>query len=156
MSEFITISGELHWCRTDKPETDPWGNTKYKATVYPDAESLNKFLDLQARGCRNALKKSDENGKYYVNFSSPDTIKTKKGEVRLDAPLVYQADGVTPLKGLIGNGSKGTVKLEFRTFPLKTGGKGASARLHSIKVDELVPFGDASPPSGDAPAPAGF
>jgi hypothetical protein len=139
---FIEIEGELHWCRTDKPETDPWNNTKWKATIYPTQEAMPKVMDLQAQGCRNTLKKDDKG--YYVTFSRPVEIKNKSGAVvqRLEKPKVVKADGVTPIEGLIGNGSKGVVRLELRSYKTPQGGTGHSARLDAIKVTELIPYGD--------------
>lgn len=140
MSDFVTISGELSWVRCDKAETDPWNNTKWKATIHPDAESLPKVMDMQAKGCRNTLKKDDKG--YYVTFSRPTVMKTKKGDIPLDRPLVFSTDGQTEITDMIGNGSKGSVKVEMRSFKTPQGGTGHSARLHSVKVDELLPFGD--------------
>ena len=141
---YIDIEGELHWARVDKPETDPWNNTKWKVTVYPTQEAMPKILDLQAQGCRNTLKK-DEKG-YSITFSRPVEFKNKAGVVvsRLDKPKVFKTDGVTPLEGLIGNGSKGVVRIELRSFKTPQGGQGHSARLEAIKVDELSPYGDSN------------
>lgn len=138
MTEYVTIEGELTWCRLDKPETDPWQNTKWKATVYPTPADLTKVMDLQSKGVRNTLKKDDKG--YYVTYSRPSILKTKKGEVALDKPKVYGADGKTELVGDIGNGSKGIVKLEVRSFVTPQGGKGHAARLHSVLVTEHIPY----------------
>jgi len=138
MTEFVTIEGELAWVRCDKPETDPWDNTKWRATVYPTPADLPKVMDLQSKGVRNTLKKDDKG--YYVNYSRPANIKTKKGNIALDKPKVYSADGKTELTEPVGNGSKGAIKLEVSTFKTPQGGNGTRARLHSVLVKELVKY----------------
>lgn len=134
-TEYVFIQGKLSWVKVTVP--DEWG--KWKVCVHPNEESLNKIRDLQAEGIKNVLKK-DEDG-YYTNFSRP-TQKMMKGKVvGLAPPEVLQADGKTPLTGvLIGNGSDGVVKLEVYSHGTPGGGKAKAARLLSIKVDNLIPF----------------
>lgn len=138
MTDYITIEGELAWVRCDTPETDPWDNTKWRATVYPTPADLPKVMDLQSKGVRNTLKKDDKG--YYVSYSRPAFIKTKKGKIDLDKPKVYQADGKTELGAPVGNGSKGIIKLEVRSFKTPQGGTGHAARLHSVLIKELVEY----------------
>lgn len=134
MSDVVYVTGDLYWARTQAPETDPWGNTGWKIAVYPDKESLTVVMDMQASGIKNILKKDDRG--YYINFKRPSV--DKKGKTYAP-PEVVDAEG-KPVTDLIGNGSKGVVKLSLRTFALKTGGKGAAAILDKIKVTELVPY----------------
>lgn len=138
MSNYVYVTGELKWARTKEAETDPWGNTAWKVTVFLDkgSESIETVMDMQSQGIKNTLKKDHDTGQYFINFKR--TAVDKKGKINTP-PKVVDKDG-NPLNDLIGNGSKGTVKLELRTFKLKTGGNGAAATLDTIKVDELVPY----------------
>ena len=139
MTEYVTIEGELSWVRCDKPETDPWDNTKWKATIHPTAADLSKVMDLQSKGVRNTLKKDDKG--YYVTYSRPSVLKTKKGNVHLEKPKVFGPDGKTEIDAsTVGNGSKGIVKIEARAFKTPQGGAGHAARLHSILIKELVEY----------------
>lgn len=134
-TEYVYIQGKLSWVKTQTP--DEWG--KWKCTVHPNAASLDKIRDLQAEGLKNVLKK-DEDG-YYVAFSRPTQKMIKGKVVGLAPPEILQADGKTPLTGvLVGNGSDGTVKLEVYSHGTPGGGKAKAARLLSIRVDNLIPF----------------
>lgn len=134
-TEYVFITGKLSWIKTTIP--DEWG--KWKVTIRPNNEGLEKIRELQGQGIKNVLKK-DEDG-YYTTFSRP-TQKMIKGKViGLAPPEILQADGKTPLTGvLVGNGSDGTVKLEVYSHGTPGGGKAKAARLLSIKVDNLIPF----------------
>ncbi len=137
MSNFVTLSGELWYARTGTPETDPWGNTNYKVTLYPDKESLSLIMDLQSQGIKNTLKKDDKG--YFVNYKRHDVKVSSKGKkMEFGPPKVINADG-TPLTEFIGNGSKGAVKLEIYEYAFQ-GRKSKAARLEGIKVDTLVPY----------------
>jgi hypothetical protein len=137
VNSFVTLKGELYYARTITPETDPWGNTNYKVTLYPDAESLSTIMELQTQGFRNTLKKDDKG--YNITYKRAHSKQTKKGEWVLGPPKVYDADGKTEIKEMIGNGSKGQVKLEI--YPYSFQGRASKAlRLEAIKVDTLVPY----------------
>ena len=134
-TEYVFIQGKISWLKNTVP--DEWG--KWKVTIHPNAESLEKIRELQTEGIKNVLKKDDDG--YYTTFSRP-TQKMIKGKViGFAPPEVLQADGKTPLTGiLVGNGSDGTVKLEVYSHGTPGGGKAKAARLLSIKVDNLIPF----------------
>ena len=134
-TEHVYIQGKLSWVKCQVP--DEWG--KWKVTVHPTPASLEKIRELQAEGIKNVIKKDDDG--YKCTFSRP-TQKTIKGKVvGLTPPEILQADGKTPLTGvLVGNGSDGTIKLEVYTHGTPGGGKAKAARLLSIKVDNLIPF----------------
>lgn len=134
-TDYVYVQGKLSWVKTQVP--DEWG--KWKCTLHPNDESLNKIRDLQAEGLKNVLKK-DEDG-YLITFSRP-TQKLMKGKVvGMAPPEILMADGKTPLQGvLVGNGSDGTLKLEVYSHGTPGGGKAKAARLLSIRVDNLIPF----------------
>lgn len=135
MTEFVFITGKLSWVKTHTP--DEWG--KWKVTVHPTVESLEKIRELQGEGIKNVLKKDDDG--YKCTFSRPTQRMVKGKVIGLTPPEVLQADGKTPLTGVhVGNGSDGTVKLEVYQHNTPGGGKAKAARLLSIKVDNLIPF----------------
>lgn len=135
MTEYVFIQGKLSWLKAQTP--DEWG--KWKVTVHPNNEGLEKIRALQGEGIKNVLKKDDDG--YKCTFSRP-TQKMVKGKViGMAPPEILQADGKTPLTGvLVGNGSDGVVKLEVYQHNTPGGGKAKAARLLSVKIDNLIPF----------------
>lgn len=134
-TEHVYIQGKLSWVKCQQP--DEWG--KWKVTIHPNEASLEKVRELQGEGIKNVLKKDDDG--YKVTFSRPTQKMVKGKVVGLAPPEILQADGKTPLTGvLVGNGSDGTVKLEVYSHGTPGGGKAKAARLLSIKVDNLIPF----------------
>lgn len=147
MSEFVTLSGEFMWIRTHEPE-EFQGKKSWKATIRPDQESVMKILDLQAKGCKNQLKK-DDNG-YYINFSRPTEKKKKTGEVfrTYNPPVVTDRSGKV-ISDLVANGAKGSMKLEISSF------KGAfgtvtTAMLDSLVLDEWQKYGSSEEAKAEA------
>lgn len=139
-SEYIWLEGDLDWTRTHSPDTKFDELGKWSTQLHPNAESLEKVRDLQAEGVKNMVKK-DERG-YYVNYSRPAKIKTKKGDlIEMDPVKVIDSEG-NPITDMVGNGSKGKVKLEIRSYSLANGTKGKSARLDTIEVTDLVKYGN--------------
>jgi hypothetical protein len=133
-TETVYIKGKLSWVKTHIP--DEWG--KWKCTVHPDAEGLEKIRELQGQGIKNVLKKDDDG--YKTSFSRP-TQKMIKGKVQGLAPVeVLKKDGTPLVECLIGNGSDGVVKLEVYEHGTPGGGKAKAARLQAIRVDNLIPF----------------
>jgi hypothetical protein len=134
-TEYVFIQGKLSWVKCEVP--NEWG--KWTATIHPNQTSLDKIRELQGEGVKNVLKKDDDG--YYTTFSRPTSKMIKGKVVGMAPPEVLQADGKTPLKGiLVGNGSDGTIKLEVYQHGTPGGGKAKAARLLSIKVDNLIPF----------------
>lgn len=135
MTDYVFIQGKLSWLKFTVP--DEWN--KWKVTIHPNAEGLEKIRELQTEGVKNVLKK-DEDG-YFTTFSRPTSKMIKGKVVGLAPPELLQADGKTPLTGvLVGNGSDGVVKLEVYSHGTPGGGKAKAARLLSAKIDNLIPF----------------
>ena len=132
--EYVFIQGKLSWVYCYKP--NQWGD--WTVTIHPTPPSLEKIRELQTEGIKNVLKK-DEDG-YYTRFKRPTQRVVKGKVIGLTAPEVLQADGKTPLKLNVGNGSDGVVKLEVYQHNTPSGKKAKAARLLSVKVDNLVPF----------------
>lgn len=134
-TEHIFVRGKTKWFRPDKP--NQWG--KYTHVLYPDTESLEKLRDLQAKGVKNVLKK-DEDG-WFVTFNRPTSILRQGKVVGIAPPEVYEADGKTPLKLNVGNGSDVTTKLEvYQHSAPGSQQKAYAARWLSSRVDNLVPY----------------
>lgn len=148
---FETLEGELNWVRTKTPEmspaqfkSKPTDPDKYfwKTMLRPTQDSLIKIMDMQAKGVKNKLGKDDKG--YYINFNRPVETFDKNGRVKekFNPPKVYKADGSTEITDLVGNGSKGFVKIELYEHGAPGGKKAHAARLDSIMVTELVPYGN--------------
>lgn len=134
-TEYVFIQGKLSWVRVQQP--NEWG--KWTVQIHPNNEGLEKIRELQGEGVKNVLKKDDDG--YYTTFSRPTQKMIKGKVVGLAPPEILQADGKTPLVGvLVGNGSDGVVKLETYYHGTPGGGKAKAARFLSLKIDNLIPF----------------
>ncbi len=130
------IRGKVKWAKTKIP--NKFG--KWSIDVYPDAEGLEKIKRLKEDPMiKNVLKKDDEG--QYMSFSR-DTQKLMRGKmVMFEPPIVLKADDTPLVDQLIGNGSDCDVLLDVYTFKHPSlGTVMRAARLHSIKVWNLVPF----------------
>lgn len=136
-SKDVFIKGKCKWARLDK--LNKYG--KWSIVVYPISEDIEKLRELQAEGVKNVMKKDDDG--YYMTFTRPPNI-TVRGIVKgMTPPQVMEADGKTPLRNLIGNGSDVTVKLQAYKHNVPTAAPGTKAtaiRLEAVRVDNLVPF----------------
>ena len=149
MNKLVKLFGELNWVRVGEPEigykATPNEPDKYqwKANLSLTKESLMEFMDLQATyGLKNKLSKKEDGTGYAVNFNRPtERVNKKTGKVvkKYTNPTVT-VDG-KPFDGMIGNGSEGYVVLEMEEFKLMGDRKGYAARLHSIEVTKLIPYG---------------
>lgn len=134
-TDYVYIQGKLSWVKTQVP--NEWG--KWTCTIHPNQASLELIRELQTEGVKNVLKKDDDG--YYTTFSRPTQRMIKGKVIGLAPPELMQPDGKSPLTGvLVGNGSDGTVKLETYYHGTPGGGKARAARLHSIRIDNLIPF----------------
>jgi len=150
-TDYVNFQGKARWFKPQAP--NQWNRWSHELVLTP--ESLELFRELQlsqqdtdkitgkpitVNGIMNKLKK-DEDG-YYTSFSRPCS-KEYRGKIRgFEPPLVFQADGKTPLVGvLVGNGSDVTTTCECYTYPNPAGGGyGRALRWYSTRVDNLVPF----------------
>lgn len=149
-TDYVNFQGKARWFKPQQP--NQWNKWSHDLILTP--ESLETFRELQISqkdvdkltgkevtisGILNKLKK-DEDG-YYTTFSRPAS-KEYKGKIRgFEPPIVLQADGKTPLIGvLVGNGSDITTTCECYTYPAPGGGYGRALRWYSSRIDNLVPF----------------
>lgn len=139
-TEYHFLQGKAKWARLHTPDQK---YACWSLVLYPNSESYAKLLELKTAadgvdGILNVIKK-DEDG-YYATFKRP-LQKIIRGKATAFAPPeILQADGKTPQRDLVGNGSDVTIKLEVYPYPKPTGGKGRATRLMSVRVDNLVPF----------------
>lgn len=130
------LRGKVKWAKTKIP--NKFG--KWSIDIYPDAASLDKIKKLKEEpAIKNTLKK-DEEGQF-MTFSR-DTQKLIRGKLVSFQPPTVLNDQDQPTDAAIGNGSDCDVHIEVYTFnhPLHPGSHGRAARLHSIKIWNLVPF----------------
>ncbi len=134
-TEYIKLSGKLKWVRTTTP--DKYGN--WKATLYPDAGTLETIEALQKKGIKNVMQK-DEDG-FNMTFRRPREKLMRGKKVEFMPPKVTGPDGVEFTNNkLVGNGSDGVITVEVYSYPTPTGGRGHASRLHEIQITELVPY----------------
>lgn len=139
-SMYEVLEGEFYWVRHKAPE-EYLGKSAWKFMLRPTQESLMKIMDMQSKGVKNQLKKDDKG--YYINFSRPtDKKNNKTGAItqRFEPPKVFQADGITPMDELVGNGSKGKARIELYEHKTPNGGKAHAARWDSMVVTDLVKY----------------
>ena len=149
-TEQLDIEGTVSWVRADKP--NQWN--KWAFTIHPNAEGLEKIRDLQAEGLKNQLKK-DEDG-YFCNFSRPTSAVIRGKVVGFAPPLMWDADGKTPLRENVGNGSKAVARMEVYSHKTPGGGTAKAARWTEMKVTDLVPWRAAEGGFDEAPKREGM
>lgn len=138
----VTLQGKCAWARLI--HVNKYGN--WSMRLYFDAPSLDKFKSLQDIGILTRLHKDEEN-QYYADFKRLPSkeYKDKFGaskKINFTPPIVLQRDGTSLHKDEIGNGSDVTLELEIYqyTIPTTGGKKGKALRIHSVRVDNLIPF----------------
>jgi hypothetical protein len=104
---------------------------KYTIDLYMDEPSLALY---QQSGIR-VLPKTDPDGLTFYKLSRKATLEKKDGEIIDLGPPTFLNPDLTEYTGLVGNGSKVTVKVV--TYDTMAG-KGH--RYESLRVDELVEY----------------
>jgi hypothetical protein len=113
---------------------------KYTTDLYLDDASLAIF---KTSGIR-VSPKTDQDGETFYKLSRSKELTKKDGEtIDLGPPEFLNADG-SEFTGLIGNGSKVTVKVAVYDT-----GAGKGHRVEAIRIDNLVEY---KPQSIVAPA----
>lgn len=133
-ANYVFLSGKGAWLHRLFEYDEYKGNKFWSMRLYPDPKSLKTFQSL---GLNNHIKKDDE-GTYVTLRRSVDKKWTlKPGEKKeFDPPIIVDKDGeLWNDRGLIGNGSAVTVKLE--TY---TSAKGAGSRIESVRVDDWIKY----------------
>jgi hypothetical protein len=131
-TERVFLTGKVKYCNALQPSKF----NKWNCNIYLDKESYEKVLVwLEKDRIMNKLQKDDDG--YYMNFSRPVAMETRKGKIiPFNPPIVLDSDGETQLANcLIGPGSDVEIKLE--KYPFGTEGKHA-VRWEAVRVITLV------------------
>jgi hypothetical protein len=134
----VFFSGTFKWAKLNEKN----------ASVYPDDErgpfcSVDFFFDnkddlkvFKGFKTRNTLKIDDETGEMFVQFRRYLNHKSipEFGGVP-EVKIKYENGGVEDFTDLIGNGSKGTVKLSVYDHAY-----GTACRLEGVLITKLVPY----------------
>lgn len=136
-TEEVILQGKGKWIKIFQPNMF----NKWSLDLFMDSENVSKFQEMKVK---NHLKK-DEDG-YYVTFSRAVTRKVRGRDVALSPPIVLDKDNLPYVNSAIGNGSDLTVKLERYSYqvPTQPGKTEYACRIAGVRVDNLVPFSDAS------------
>lgn len=136
----IYVSGILEWAQVKTP--NKFGN--WSVNVYADKAQRKALKEMGLRA--NPKEGNEEYGDgWFLTFRRPTTATWKGVLTPLEPPKVVTADG-QPFDGLIGNGSKGAVKLEVYEYKGGTDANGMAyqggkaARLVGVRIDELVEY----------------
>lgn len=122
------LSGTCKWAKVVEPDKK---YNKYSIDLFMDADNWDKF---KKSGAQLKIRDTDS-GEQFVTFSRPVATLGRDGKLREHgAPLVLNSAG-EPIKDLVGNGSKVTVKLDVYDTP-----KGKGTRLEAVRVEDLVEF----------------
>lgn len=125
MSKKVLRNVELMWCNF--VAKDQYGN--YSAKVMLNADHR---ASLEEWGV--SYKESD--GEYFIQVRRN---KDGQGE-ELPAPVVVDGNMAPVNGGIIGNGSTANIQLDV--YPYKAYGGGIAARLESVQILSLIPYGD--------------
>lgn len=141
-NESVTLQGKAKYTRL--VTLNKYG--KWSVRLYFDKPSLEKFKNMQVDyGIKTVLHK-DDNNDFYADLSRPPhkDYKTRDGgskRITFTPPIVTERDGMTPFVGNIGDGSDISVEMEIYQYTIPgTGKKAKAARLHAVRVDNLVPW----------------
>lgn len=132
-TEYYYFSGIAKWAQLKTP--NKFG--KHSINLYIDSETRKA---IRATGARINPKEDDEG--FFVTFRRDPNRDFGDGPI--GAPKVVDSEG-QPFNGLVGNGSKVTVKVVMYNFPAgeKNGEKyaaGKGTRLEAVRIDELVEY----------------
>jgi hypothetical protein len=137
-TERIFVSGKIKFINAFIP--NQW--EKWTVSVYLDKESYELVLKLkEEKGLMNKLGKDDDG--YYMTFSRPTSMQTRKGKViPFNPPIILAEDGVTQLSNtMLGPASDVEVKLEFYAYSPPGSGenKKYAVRWEALRVITHVP-----------------
>lgn len=136
-TEIFYFTGTAQWLKARKPD-EKYNN--YSVDLYLDDTSMKVF---KASGLQLEVKKDDKGE--FVKFRRPHAKPIKNEMVEFGPPKILDKDGKTEFDGLVGNGSKVTIKVSVYDSM-----KGKGHRWESARIDELVPYGNITEGATDA------
>jgi len=132
------FKGTTKWCKVRKPD-EMYNN--YQVPLYMTKESWDEFKDS---GVQTRIK-TDADGEYTVFKRSHERRVPWEENIVIQGPpevfILKDGKAVPFPDGLIGNGSKVTVRVEV--YDTK---RGKGHRLISVLIDDLVEY---NPPKDD-------
>lgn len=137
-TETFDLEGTFYWVRNN--DLDKFGN--WSVTHYPTPEAMKVIQKLKGEGLKKSIKR-DEKGDFISWSRRPKTI-IKDKEVIFGPPGVWEEDGVTPIKGIVGNGSKGSIRLEVYHYGRPVA---KAARWEALKISDLVVYDPVKTPA---------
>ena len=144
-TEVIYFTGKGAYINAHK--INQWG--KWDMKLYPDVAGIELFKKLQEeKGIQNELSKDDEG--WFIRLGRKANITVRGKLVGQQPPMVFDGrkplpgGGYAPLLEPIGNGSDVLAKVEVYSFNTPRGGKGHAMKWAAVRVDNLVPFDNAS------------
>lgn len=135
-SQDFYFEGMFKWARVHTPQTFSNGDKVYGLSFYPKDDATRRAL--KATGIRNEIKEDDDG--FFVQLRR----KAEDG-----APMVTDPEG-NKIDKLVGNGSRGKVKLNVEEFVSTKYGKVVRSTLVGVIVSELVEYNPE--PKAEAPA----
>lgn len=133
-TQTYTVAGTIKWLNRKPNE---WGN--YTVSFYPADASVR--AELRGSGIRNKMKEDDD-GLYY-------TFKTGEGQ-----PFEVTDQNGDTITALVGNGSKGLVRLEVETFKSAKHGDVTRSKVIGVVVTELIVYEPPQKPEASSELPA--
>ena len=134
-AERVFVSGKVKYCNPILP--NQW--KKWTCMLYLDKESYELVLKLKEKGIKNKLQKDDDG--YYMAFSRPTSMTTRKGDViPFLPPIILDSDGEHQLSNaVLGVGSDVELKLELYGYSPPGGtSKEYAVRWEALRVITLV------------------
>lgn len=122
---------EIYWGHLR--DVDQYGSWSAKVFLSPSA--VKKLTDA---GVGDKIKIDSPNSNGNVDKEGEKYIRLrKKAEEDAVAPSIIDTSGV-PIKGLVGNGSKGNIKVDI--YEYKHFGGGIAVRLEAIQLTHYIPY----------------
>lgn len=129
----LYLRGIINWAKVQAPDEK---FDVYTLDFHPDKDS---WIIFKESGLQLKIRENEKDGDF-IKVRRPVTKKSGKELVEMGSPqvLLKNDDGeYEAYKGLIGNGSKGVIKL--RVYDTD---RGPGHELEAVAIDELVQYGE--------------
>jgi hypothetical protein len=133
-TDHVYFDGRVMWAKVHSPDKE---YKNYSLDFYPDdVEAVRDTLTEQGSSLtEKEARHEDAPGPVFFKFRREESRMFGDQQVTFGPPLVVQADGETPEKRLVGNGSHVTIKVEFFGEGDRRG-----HRLLAVRVNDLVEY----------------